>query len=447
MKLTRESLGLNSNLFGSDSPAVANIDFGIGWLYSAQKAYEKSHKAFEEGNRIVVERLSKDWSLSGLDVSAVRYRPFNSEYGFIGEIQSGSRINLTDETAKIQLADKLFQAAQWANIADSAYSIGSMAARGAAEDLALGAKIRKRQDLALAMSTAQKSLIGLFASANPQETSISHEISIEQKKLDELKNASAVLDLELHTTSARFMLLADPSALSVANVQSYLKDDEALVDFFVTSSHRNLPGETYIWVITKSKVHLFASPIDDNALLKFVRTLRCGLDRTLWEQLDSACANLTETSLDERAPLPFRMDLAYALYWQLFGAIQADIAERKLLIITPRSLATVPLEVLPTDWPDFNTKRFADDYTGVKWLIKEHEISVLPSVNSLRLLRSLRHSRPATLPFVGSVPPPYKETVPARKIRKTPYVRRSLRRLQICNRVVPKNDQVRLSPY
>ena len=276
-----------------------------------------------------------------------------------------------------------------------------MAARGAAEDLALGAKIRKRQDLALAMSTAQKSLIGLFASANPQETSISHEISIEQKKLDELKNASAVLDLELHTTSARFMLLADPSALSVANVQSYLKDDEALVDFFVTSSHRNLPGETYIWVITKSKVHLFASPIDDNALLKFVRTLRCGLDRTLWEQLDSACANLTETSLDERAPLPFRMDLAYALYWQLFGAIQADIAERKLLIITPRSLATVPLEVLPTDWPDFNTKRFADDYTGVKWLIKEHEISVLPSVNSLRLLRSLRHSRPATLPFVG----------------------------------------------
>jgi CHAT domain-containing protein/tetratricopeptide (TPR) repeat protein len=396
----KRSIDINTNLFGSDSPPVAGAYFGTGLLYLARKDYLRASKYFEDGNKIVVDRLSKDWSLAGLDVSGVRYRPFNSENGFIWQIQANSKIPVADAGAKDERADKLFQAAQWAEIADSAYSIGSMAARGTL-DGNLSNQIRKRQDLALGIGRLEKSLVGKYASSASQEVPVLQDIAIAQEKLQTLKKQANELDLELKATQAKFMDAANPSPLSISDVQKYLRDDEALVDFLPTPPTRSLAGETFIWVITKSSVHLLTSPIDRITLVKFVKTLRCGLDRSLWDRLDTECANLTQASLDEGAPLPFRMDFAYALYYQLFSRSESDIAKKKLLIVTPRLLATLPLEVLPTAWPDFKTQPFAKDYTQVDWLIKEHQISVLPAVSNLRLLRGLKRSPLTSLPFVG----------------------------------------------
>lgn len=392
---------LNTALFGADSTAVAGTSFGLGWLHAAEKQYEHALASFEDGNEIVVKRLLGDWSLSGLEVAGNRYRPSGSESGFIGAIQSGSRIVLNDPMAKKALAKRLFEAAQWADIADSAFSIGLMAARSSSNDPELQGKIRARQDLSFASDKLQKSLIKMFASDVPQASLTEKRAADIQEELASLKKKSSQLDRELTSTKAKFMLLANPSALSVSEVQEYLTEDEALVKFYTTPTDRGLEGETYIWVVTKTDVHWFASPINDRVMVQFVNALRCGLDRTLWALGNSTCANLTEESRDEGAPLPFRMDIAYALYWQLFGQAEASVAGKRLLVVSSGVLATLPLEVLPTKWPDYNSRRFADDYTEVDWLIKEHPITMLPSVNSLRLLRGVKHPQSPPLAFVG----------------------------------------------
>jgi tetratricopeptide (TPR) repeat protein/CHAT domain-containing protein len=396
----KTALDLNTKLFGPESPAVAATNFGLGWLHAAKKEYEPALSSFESGNKIVIQRLLKDWSLSGLEVAGNRYRPSGSEYGFTGAVQAGSRIKLDDPIAKKNLAKKLFEVAQWADIADSAFSIGLMAARSSSNDPELQQKVRERQDLSFAVDKLQKSLIRMFASDDPQAIDVEKRAASIREELASLQKKTSDLDSELSSTKAKFMLFANPSALTVSEVQGYLKDDEALIDFYVTPTNRGLEGETFIWVITKTDVQLATSPITDRVMVQFVNTLRCGLDRTLWD-LGSVCANLTEASLDEHAPLPFRMDLAYALYWQLFSQIESSIVGKKLLVVSPGILATLPLEVLPTKWPDYNSRRFASDYTDVDWLIKEHPIAILPSVNSLRLFRAVEHPQPAPLAFVG----------------------------------------------
>jgi CHAT domain-containing protein/tetratricopeptide (TPR) repeat protein len=397
----KAAIDLNTKLYGADSPAVAASNFNLGWFRAAQKDYEQALNSFEDGNRIVVQRLLNDWSLSGLEVAGNRYRPSGSEFGFTGAIQAGSRIELNDPVAKNTLAKRLFVAAQWADIADSAFSIGLMAARSSSNDLELQRKVRERQDLSFAIDKLQKLLIRMYASDDPQNLDIEKRVANAREELASLKKKSSDLDIELSSTKTKFMQFANPSALSVSEVQAYLKEDEALISFFTTPTNRGLEGETFIWVVTRSDVHLSASPINDRVMVQFVRTLRCGLDRTLWARSENGCANLTEESRDEGAPLPFRLDLAYALYWQLFGQIEQSIVGKKLLIVSRGILATLPLEILPTKWPDFDSRRFADDYSEVDWLIKEHPIAILPSVNSLRLFRSMEHPQPAPLAFVG----------------------------------------------
>ena len=168
------------------------------------------------------------------------------------------------------------------------------------------------------------------------------------------------------------MAIAHPTALSVTEVQQYLHDDEALVAFLPTPDNRGLDGETLSWVITKTEIHLNASPMNERVVRQFVDTLRCGLDRTLWRFAAKQCANLVEKGWEEGEPLPFRMDLAYALYYQLFEPIEQYIDGKRLFVFTPNALATLPLAVLPTQWPDFNTRLFADDFSKVDWLIRKH---------------------------------------------------------------------------
>src|SRR5262249_30684141 len=145
-----------------------------------------------------------------------------------------------------------------------------------------------------------------------------------------------------------------------------------------------LPEETFIWVATKREVRWLRSDLGSNALAREVAALRCGLDATAWWR-DTACAGLTGADYTEAdyargKPLPFDLGRAYGLYKSLLEDAEHLINRKHLLIVPAGALTTLPFQVLVT-------KPSSNDLASAAWLIRDHAITVLPSVAALAALR------------------------------------------------------------
>ena len=93
---------------------------------------------------------------------------------------------------------------------------------------------------------------------------------------------------------------------------------------------------------------------------------------------------------------PFDVDNAYQLYNSLFGAI-ADklIGKKRISVFTNGALTSIPLGLLVTKDP--SGKRLKD----VDWLIKDFAITVLPSIDSLKTMRSVAGRSKASKPIIA----------------------------------------------
>ena len=188
--------------------------------------------------------------------------------------------------------------------------------------------------------------------------------------------------------------------MSVAEVQAQLGADEALVLFLDTPEWRPLPEETFIWVVTKSDVRWVRSDLGTAALTREVAALRCGLDATAWDG-DGAekCAKALGIPLDKapgpNQPLPFDHARAHKLYSALFGEVQDLIKGKHLLIVPSGPLTQLPFQVLVTSQPT------SGDHRAVAWLARDHAITVLPAVSSLKALRRVGKPSTAPRPMIG----------------------------------------------
>ena len=98
---------------------------------------------------------------------------------------------------------------------------------------------------------------------------------------------------------------------------------------------------------------------------------------------------------------PFDLDASHQLYVALFGPIEATIAGKaKLLVVASGALTSLPFQVLVTK-PTSPATAPDDRNRAAAWLLNDKAINVLPSVSSLRALRSVARSSRATKPFIG----------------------------------------------
>jgi len=396
---------VNTKAFGSDSAAVAADLSGIGWTKAAVGDLVSATQAFRSANDISVRRLKENWTAAGEDSAAAKLRPLDIGSSFEGEIQTLSRLPAPTTEEQQALAARTFEVAQWSELTDSALSIRLAGARLAAADPSLQSAIRNRQDAAVIRSTLQHDLVALLSSERSWDTEVIDKIRDTKAQLQTLEDRIRKIDINLQSdrATAKYMEIASPEALSVKDVQGLLGSDEALIYIFVTSAHQGLPEESFVWVVTKEEVHLRASPAGAGAIAQFIKTLRCGLDPTLWysDEGNKRCARLTGASPDEGAPLPYRLDLAYALYYQLFESFNSYMKDKRLIVATNSALTTLPLEALPTERPSVDTVTDYSQLGGVKWLIREHAVSILPSISSLKVLRNTATSHAPPLAFAG----------------------------------------------
>ncbi len=274
-----------------------------------------------------------------------------------------------DNTAR----DEAFSAVQRAHETSAGAALSQMAARFGAGNDAIAALVRRQQDLKASLDTLDKRVTSELGQADGRRNdtliaSLRAQVTQTQKSL-------ADVSAQLDRSFPQYADLSSPQPLTIAQTQGLVKPDEALVTFIV------LGDKSYAFAVTREASALRQIALGSRELSDRVAHLRQGL------------------ADPEAAQSSFDLDASFELYNGLFGPIAADIAGKpKLLIVPAGALTSLPFQVLVTKKPDTASP---DRYRQAAWLLNERAITVLPSVPSLRALRSFAKDSRAQKPFIG----------------------------------------------
>jgi CHAT domain-containing protein len=263
-------------------------------------------------------------------------------------------------------------------------ALGSSGARAAAGDPELAELVRQEQDAANQIETLRQTLSNALAAPPDQQNP--EALADLKGMIDALARArDAILD-DIQNRFPKYADFVMPKATTLEAAQRLLKERESLVVIFPMTKM------TFLWAIPhKGAVAFFAAPINKDMIAHRVKVLRTALDPP-WGT--GALGSIPELDLQT----------AYGLYQALLEPVREGWeGSRNLLVVAHGALGFLPLAVLPTKSVELDPERepLFSNYRSVPWLARSHAISMLPSVTSLRILRSLPQGDPGRKAFIG----------------------------------------------
>jgi CHAT domain-containing protein/tetratricopeptide (TPR) repeat protein len=391
--LYRRSLAIREKALGPDHPAVVQSLHNIAWLAYLQSDWKRAADYWSRSTAVIKRRDER--GLSGAAEGSPLEEAQRWSWQFSGFVKVSYR--LATQGATTSLAAETFEAVQWAQGSDAAASLSQMAARSAKGSPQLAALVRERQDLVSEWQAKDKLLIAA-KSSEPAERNADAE-KVLADRLAAIDARLSEINRQLAQKFPDYAALASPAPVSVAEVQAQLGPDEALVLFLDTDERfKPLPEETFVWVATRADVRWVRSDLGTAALAREVAALRCGLDDAAWVgRRAAACAKALNIPSAKRPPstLPFDHARAHQLYMGLFGQVHDLIKGKHLLIVPSGPLTQLPFQVLVTGPPA------SSDHRAAAWLAREHAITVLPAVSSLKALRRVARASAARRPMIG----------------------------------------------
>jgi CHAT domain-containing protein len=272
-----------------------------------------------------------------------------------------------------------FKAGQLANATSAGAAVSRMAARFAAGDDALRGLVRERQDAAEHWRKLDGALVKA-ASQPPEKRDKAGEAAMrrEMSALDERING---IDRRLATAFPEYAELTAPKPVSLAETQALLANDEALLTYLVWSDR------SFIFVVRRDQALAKKVDLGSKELSEAVTALRKGLD-------PSNVGSLADIP-------PFDTTKAYELYQKLFQPVEHMLeGARHVFVVPDGPLQSLPLGVLVTKESQGNFTDFSG-YRHTAWLARKYALTTLPSVSSLRALRTFAKRARASQPFLG----------------------------------------------
>src|SRR5262249_4311499 len=109
------------------------------------------------------------------------------------------------------------------------------------------------------------------------------------------------------------------------------------------------------------------------------------------------------TSIASSKPVLFDMDRAHGLYLTLLSPLQYMGGRHHLILVPTGALTALPFSLLVTKEPPKEpiTLSTLARYRDIAWLARDHAITVVPSVASLKALRGTATGKPGVKPLVG----------------------------------------------
>lgn len=304
------------------------------------------------------------------------------------------------------LARESFAALQNVSAGRAAQALTQAGARFSAGNDALGAIVRRYQDLeqeSLALAAQMKDL-----PRNMHYPRLADELSVRRKRIGERLNA---LDNDLKKRFPRYFDLIQPEPLNLAELQQLLKPDEALLLIS--------PGlfGTHVMAVSRTRFSWERTEPSRAEISDRVARLHCDLLPDCTDPLAGArtlrtrgSQNPSDSHLD-REYRSFDRATAYELYRNLVAPVLPVLQDvSSLYIVASDELASLPFSVLLTE-PPAPAKDDADPEVlrNAPWLIDRFALTQLPSVGSLRAVRERRRP-PGVRPFLGFGDPILKGT-------------------------------------
>lgn len=388
--LLTAGIAAEEKAFGADHARIAGSLRNLGIVRLRQDRLRDALEAFRRAARISTTRARMsatipEQALRDDDVASVRQI-----------IATSWRLATARPADREPLMREAFEAAQWANLGSVGAAVSQMAARAAAGNPAVAGLVREQQDLVRRRQQLDEGLIGEL-SRPPSGRDKGHIASLrrdEAAAADRLRTLAA----EIAKVSPGYASLAAPSPISTVEVAQLLGPDEAMIVLAP-----NGPDATFVWAVTKEASDWQRLDLSGPALIEKVKALRQGID----------VDDLAKAASDGRL---FDLGVAHELYERLLAPVAPIFAsKRHLLIVAAGSLTSVPLQMLVTDTPPVSRPdaRQIELYRQAAWLARRHAVTTLPSVASLKALRSLARASAATRPLLGFADPVFRKETAA----------------------------------
>lgn len=312
-----------------------------------------------------------------------------NETGMAREAFQQQDVNLVLANAAWQTASKgsnqrqdldaeTFAALQEYLFGTTSKALAQTAARNAADSIrsGLGELVRRREHLLDEWNTndlAQTKALG--ESQYPQLAAARQALMRHQS---EIEAGLASVDTQLRKAFPDYFALVRPKPLDISSSQTFLKPDEAIL----------------LAVPTEDGTHLIVVTHDS---FKWVRAdwnqkkVDAAVRRLLWDVgadvgIDAATAAQWEEQGGEG--YPFDRKTAFALYQQLVAPVSDLLSDKRHLFVVPGGILTsIPFGILVAKEPqgaDGDPKALRQ----TSWMADQFIISVIPSIQSLELLRS-----------------------------------------------------------
>jgi tetratricopeptide (TPR) repeat protein len=427
IRLYQRAAAIDEKVLGPDCPEVARTLSNLAVTYATQERYADAIQLHERALAIFEKALGPDHpdvatSLNNLSIVHLRLARFDDALSFSRRattilVNRAEEVDSADTdpagkhnpfkilvqaafgaaaqhpAQRTALANEAFVAAQRAKESSAAAALAQMAARFATGDSALSITVREQQDLVQQWRALDKAIIAA-ASKPAEQRDKTAEIELWRQKAD-VENRLASIATKLSSDFPDYAALADPKPLSVADTQSLLGPNEALILYLVDEK------ESYVWTMTREglaweRIDLGASELEEK-----VAKLREALDP---QKVMRALADRKEPK-----DVLFDSGLAYELYSALMGPVEGTIKDKKHILVVPTgALTSLPLHVLVTAKSEMLATQ-PSDFRNVAWLAKRQAVTVLPSVASLRALRVLAKAGAGSKPLTGYADPVFKQ--------------------------------------
>jgi len=295
--------------------------------------------------------------------------------------------------------DQALSVTQRADQTAAAVAVSKFAVRLAATTGRLAELVRRDQDLTGEAERLDKQIVTAVA----QETA-KRDRAAEQR----IRNRFAAIGTEREALRKLFLVefpeyaaLANPQPPTVKDVQNALSANEALVSYFSGET------ETHLFAVTREGSLWTTVPLGAEPLAANVAAFRKGLD------VDEFRASLKTGKADA-----FDLGRAHKLYDTLLGPAEELIHDKSSLIVVPSgALTALPFQLLVTWAPAEKHSQLAQAspseslaaYRQAAWLLKRQAVSVLPSVATLRALRTFANQRGAPKAMIGFGDPVFGE--------------------------------------
>ena len=382
--LLKRALAIRERALGLDHPDVGLAHNNLAELYRQQGRYAEAEPLLKRALAIFEQALGRDHP--AVATSLNNLAALHQDQGRTEEALDLVRRLISQGTSMKHPALHILYAAeegglvpgseglaesfgvvQRASNSTTAAAVNQLSARFAAGKGELADLIRQEQDLARQVAALDKAFISQV-SKPPKERSAAAEETMKSR----LKVVTAERDKIRRILAKQFpdyAALAKPQPVAVEEIAELLGEDEALVVLDI--------GKTsYVWVLTRKE--------------------------QMWRKLAVKAEDLGKQAAELRASLDFETEKefdagrAYKIYQSTLGPVEEVIASKKRLsVVVNGALTSVPFSLLVTQDPA------GKDLRDVNWLLLRHAVTVLPSVASMKILRSASGMGVAPKPLVG----------------------------------------------